>query len=276
MMKFDLRAMFMRRSNRRRTIVVRAIYPTLAQAGDLALIYLRVTKAIEARLPRLLAIYEKTLAQKLRTDSIDEMGVEINELDAELDRLVLELTPDLRRWAMRTERWHRGKWQRAVLDAVNITIETMLGEEEVRETIEAFLQRNVALVRNVSDEARGKIADSIFRGFNQRATAAEMAKEIREATAMARKRAIRIAGDQTVKLASALDAERQRQAGFEEWAWQHSGKKHPREHHKARDGKIYDLETNKAVDGSETIPRDDTPGVPPFCGCVRRAVLTFD
>lgn len=266
MHSFSLETMAKRRSNRRDTIVFRPIITTRAQAESLALIYVRVTQLLDARRARLVTIYERTIAQKLRTDSIDELGVELDDIDAALRRLVLELTPDLRRWAFRTEEWHRGKWKRAVLDAVNVDLETLLGPEEVRETIEAFLQRNVGLVRNVSDEARGRISDSIFRGFQRRESAAVIAKEIHEATGMGRKRAIRIAGDQTVKLASALDAERQRQAGLTQWKWKHSGKVHPREWHKERDGNIY----------TDATAPEDLPGELPYCGCVRQAVLTFD
>jgi SPP1 gp7 family putative phage head morphogenesis protein len=178
---------------------------------------------------------------------------------------VLELTPDLRGWAFREEEWHRGKWKRSVLDAVSVSLETMLGPEEIRETLEAFVKRNVGLVRNVSDEARGRIADSVFRGFQRRAPAVEVAKEIREAVAMARARSIRIASDQTVKIASALTAERRRQAGLDTWAWRHSGKLHFRPEHKARDGKRY----------TDATAPEDLPGELPYCGCVEQAVLEF-
>jgi SPP1 gp7 family putative phage head morphogenesis protein len=266
MVKFSLEAMARRVTNRlARVVIFRPIFTTKAQAESLALIHLRAIRLIEQRSPRLVEIYGRTIEQKLRTDSIDELNVEIDEMDTALRRLVLELTPDLRRWAFRTEEWHRGKWKRAVLDAVSITIETMIGPEEMRETIEAFVARNVGLVRNVSDEARGRIADSVFRGFQRRATAREMAKEIREAANMGRARSIRIAGDQTVKLASALTRERRRQEQLESWSWRHSGKVHFRPEHKERDGKIY----------TDATAPEDLPGELPYCGCVEQAVLEF-
>jgi SPP1 gp7 family putative phage head morphogenesis protein len=266
-MKFDLATLARRASNRlRRTVIFRPIFTTKAQADDLALLYLRITKLLAERQARLVEIYRRTLEQKLRHDTIDELGVEVDDIGAALNRLVVELTPALRRWAVRTEEWHRGKWKRSVLDAVNVSLETMLGPEDMREMLDAFLQRNVALVRNVSDEARGRIADSIFRGFQRRAPAVQMAKEIREATSMARARSIRIAGDQTVKLASALTRERRRQAQLTEWKWRHSGKLHFRPEHKARDGNLY----------TDATAPEDLPGELPFCGCVEQAVLTFD
>jgi hypothetical protein len=172
-MKFDLATLARRASNRlRRVVVFKPIFTTTAQAESLALVYLRTVRLIEERRPRLVEIYERTVKQALRTDSVDELGGELDDLDRAVQRLVLELTPDLRRWALRTEEWHRGKWKRNVLDAVSVSLETMLGPEDMRELLGAFVQRNVALVRNVSDEARGRIADSVFRGFQRRASAA--------------------------------------------------------------------------------------------------------
>jgi SPP1 gp7 family putative phage head morphogenesis protein len=263
MAHFDLEAMARRKTNKRGVVAIRKIETRKAQAESLALIYLRAVKAIEARVPKLLQIYARTLEAQLQRDSVSELGQEGEEVGSQLRRLVLELDPSLRSFAWRIEEWHRGTWERAVLDAVNVSIHDLIGSEEVRETIEAFVRRNVALVRNVSDEAQGRIADSVFRGFQRRATATEIAKEIREATGMARKRAIRIAGDQTVKLASALDDERIRQAGVDRWKWRHSGKLHFRPEHKARDGNIYTDETQP----------EDKPGELPYCGCVRQAIL---
>lgn len=258
--KYDLARLA--RVNARKLIVFRAIFTTRAQAIDLATILLATVNQIESRLPRFVEIYTRTLEQKLRHDSVDELGGELDDMDRTLQRLVLEMDPSLRRWAFRTEGWHRGKWKRAVLDAVNVELTTMLSND-VQDTIETWLKRNTALVRNVSDEARGRIADAVFRGYTNRATAREIAKEIRNATDLARKRSIRIAGDQVVKLSSALTAERRRQAGLKLWKWRHSGKPHFRPEHLARDGQIY---------SDETAPKD-LPGQLPYCGCVEQAVL---
>ena len=266
-MSFSLATMARRATNRRRRrVTFRPIIPTKAQGESLALVYIEALLPLRQRAARLVAVYEKTLEQKLRTDSVDELSVEVDEIGAAMNRLVLQLTPSLKRWTFRQEEWHRGKWRRNVLDAVSVSLETMIGPEDMREMLGAFVERNVALVRNVTDEARGRIADSVFRGFQRRAPAREIAKEIREAADMARARSIRIAGDQTVKLASALTRERRRQAQIEKWAWRHSGKLHFRQEHKDRDGNVYTDATAPA----------DLPGELPFCGCVEQAVLDFE
>lgn len=264
MSKFNLPALAARKRNSRRPIALAMIRTTKAQADDLARIYLEAIAPWSRAAEMLAEPYQRALAQ-LQTDSPAETAATTDAIAAAINRLVLELTPDLRRWAFRVERWHRNKWVNAVLSAVDVELETLLGAEDERETIDLFLVRNTSLIRDINEEARGRIADSVFRGFQRRATADEVAKEIREAASMARTRARRIAGDQTVKLASALDRERQRQAGLDHWKWRHSGKLHPRPEHVARDGKIY---TDK------TAPEDE-PGELPYCGCVRQGVLVF-
>lgn len=271
-MNFDLATMASRKRRSRRPVTFRPILTTAAQAADLTAIYARMLEPWSRADEILGDQYGNELAlrydsgEKLITDSPSDLGATTDAIAAAVNRLVLELTPAQRRWALRVESWHRGKWIRAVLAGVEIDLETLLGPEDARETIDALLVRNTSLVRDINEQARGKIADAVLRGYQQRTPITEVTKEVREATAFARARARRVAADQTVKLASALDRERQRQAGLNHWKWRHSHKLNYRPEHLARDGKLY---TDK------TAPEDE-PGELPFCGCVRQAVLVFE
>lgn len=264
--RFDLKAMALRVKRRTRNVVLRPIISTKAQADSLAAIFARMLKPLDVAADLIAALYERELQRVLAHDSADDLNETAEAINREINRLVLELTPDLRDWAFRQEKWHRDKWARAILAGLQVNVETMLGPQDMAETIAQFLLRNTSLIRNVSDEARGRIADAVLRGIQHRTPTAEVTKEIRTATGMARARARRIAADQAVKLSSALDRERQRQAGIDSWKWRHSHKLHPRPIHQARDGNIYT---------DETAP-DDEPGELPFCGCVRQAVLIFE
>ena len=88
------------------------------------------------------------------------------------------------------EAWHRARWRGAVLTATSVDLQTMIGPADVRETVEAVIQRNVGLVRSVSDETRRRIGDAVFRGLQKRTPAREVARELREAVAMSRRRAL--------------------------------------------------------------------------------------
>jgi SPP1 gp7 family putative phage head morphogenesis protein len=249
-------------------IVLANIAPTKAQADDLAALYAKVIAAWIAGIPRILAEYESTIAA-MTTDSAETTGGAIDSIAAEIQRLVLMLTPDLRRWALTVERIHRGKWVRSVLSATDVDLNTILTAGDVEDTVGASVNWNVSLIRDVSDDLRRRISNSVFAGFQRRAPAPEIAKEISEATGMARARARRIAADQTVKLGARLNQARHEQAGITSFKWRHSGKVHPRSWHKARDGKVYPWRDSG-------IPADDMPGVPPYCGCTAQGVVTFD
>ncbi len=266
-MKFDLASVVKRPS--RRPIELTPIVTTKAQADDLARIYLRIVRGWQEATPRIIAAYETELNRVLQTDAADALGAALDGIAEEMQRLVLVLTPSLRDWAFRVERWHRGKFIGGILAGADVDLSTVLGPIEVQETVETLIQRNVALVRDVSQQARARIADAVFRGLQQKAPAREVAKDIREATGLARARSIRIAADQATKLGAALNEERQRQAGLDKFKWRHSGKLHPRDWHRARNGKTFPWE-------GSGIPADDMPSVPPFCGCTAQGVITFD
>lgn len=202
----------------------------------------------------------------LTTDSPADIQREIDEGQSEFQRLFMELEPELRDWLIRVESWQRGRWRGAVLSATGVDLQTLIGPQDMRDTIEAYLRWNTALIRDVSDQTRKRIADRVFAGLTQRKPARDVAREVREAVGMARDRSQRIAADQLSKISNSLADERRREAGIDTWVWMHSRKRHPRADHQARDGREY----------TDATAPQDTPGQLPYCGCRSRAVVRFD
>lgn len=178
--------------------------------------------------------------------------------------------------------YHTARWSATVKAATGVELGALIGPADMRMTVEAAVERNVALVRSVSDQARQRIADAVFRGFQQKKPAREVAAELREAVAMGRRRALLIASDQTTTLGAQLNQERMREAGIDSFIWRHSGKLHPREEHVARNGVYYT--ENAARVGNEyqgktllaAPPADERAGVPIHCGCVEQSLLIID
>ena len=198
-------------------------------------------------------------------DDINEGESAMRRAGDLLTRVVAELLPSLTEWAVRAEEYHRGQFRSGVFNATTVDLNTMLGPWGARQPIEAIIARNMSLIQNVSESTRQRIADIFFRNYQLRTPLREVAKQISEAVGLERARSLRIASDQTVKLAAALDEERQREVGIDEWIWRHSGKVHFRPEHKARDGKHYKWSTARSV------LKGDLPGVLPFCGCKAQA-----
>jgi hypothetical protein len=282
-MRFSL-AQLTRRTNpgiRRKAIVIRDIAPPAALATNLyRAVYLPVAQLWERVSADILAEYERTLSA-MTTDSPSDLQARLDAAANDLERLFILLDASLREWGVQTERWQRDKWRGAVLSATGVDIQTLIGPSDVRETIESYLRWNSELVRDVSSQTRQRISNSVFSGLQNRTPVREVAKEISEATGLARDRSKRIAADQLSKVSAALADERRREAGLELWKWRHSGKRHPRETHLARNGNIYADSTSSEMVGREVegrtvlAPPDekDRPGRPPYCGCRAQSVL---
>jgi uncharacterized protein with gpF-like domain len=277
-MRFNLAAMFRRQRNPRRKVVTirQIVAPSMFATNLYQAAYADVIAAWQAAIPDLLDIYARTLAS-MQTDAPADAGARISRVQSDLGTVFVSVRARLERWAALIEAWQRGKWRSAVLSATGVDLATMIGPGDVRETLGAVIERNVALVSSVSDEARQRISEAVFRGLQNRTPAEQVGREIREAVDMGRRRARNIAADQTVKLASALNEERRLQAGITAWEWIHSEKLHPRPAHVARNHALYSDDPEQVGEEAEgkTIhaPPADRPGQLPYCGCTSRAVL---
>lgn len=279
MATIDLAAMA-RRAGKRRPVIIRDIKPPAMLATDLYVAgyadMIAAWDAVTASDGPVMRAYRLSLAQ-LATDSPADLEGKIAAAERSMASIFLTLTPRLANWALRVERWHRARWVAAVLAASSVNLGTMIGPEAMRVTLETAIARNVGLIRSISDEARQRISAAVFDGLRNRTPADEVAKQLRTASGMARDRARRVASDQLAKLTSALADERRREVGIVDWMWLHSGKKHPREEHKARDGKVYSdnpARVGKSVAGKQiAAPPPDRPGQLPYCGCRSRSVL---
>ena len=269
-MKYDLASLVRRtRKTRRREIVMRKIVVPATYATDLyASGYRDVVRAWQAAVEPVVAEYGRTLSE-LTQDSPEQTAAVISGVEQDIAALLVSVRLRLERWTVVIERWHRHRWRGAVLTATGIDLQTLVGPGDMRAPLSTAIERNVGLIRSVSDQTRARIGDAVFRGFQARRPASEVAKEIREAVAMSRRRALRIASHQTTVLGETLTEERRREAGISTWQWNHSGKVHYRPEHKARDGKRYD---DDATSGAAKPP-DDRPGQLPGCGCGSQAVL---
>ncbi|AYJ87655.1 hypothetical protein D3Y57_19165 [Sphingomonas paeninsulae] len=264
-MKFLLAEFARRKTNRRGVLKLRSFVTPKTFADELARISLRVVAAWDGELAAIERTYSTTLDGMTR-DTAADLGAQIEDIGQAVNRLILTLTPSLRAWALRVEKYSREKWAGAVLSGTGVDLGTILHSGDVTETLETVVARNVALIRDVSAQAQGRISDSVFRGLQKRSAAVEVAKEIREATGMARDRSIRIAGDQSKKLTSKLDQERQQQAGLEKFEWVHGGSQNPRPEHEELDGQIF----------SYAEPPSSLPGEEINCSCRAGPVLSLD
>lgn len=279
-MRYDLAAMTRRaKKPRRATIKIRDIRTPSIFAGDLfRAAYAPVVDMWAGAVEGIVAEYARTIGQT--TDSPADIDAQMQAAERRFSIMSISITPTIERWALRVESWFRGKWRGAVLSATSVDIGTMIGPADVRQTLEAAINWNVSLVKDVSAEARRRMTSIIYDGLRGNKPAREVAKELRGVVDLGRARSVRIASDQLAKITSSLADERRREAGLTIWEWKHSGKLRPREIHKERDGDYYSddpKDVGKVVDGKvvKAAPTDRV-GQLPFCGCRSQGVLVFD
>lgn len=278
-MRYDLARMVKAsRTTRRKSIVIRPINPPAVLADDLyRSTYAKIIARLTAAVPQIVAAYERALPVRDGfADSADDVARFLDSLGDELARLVLEIVPDLKDWAVRVEGWHRNQFRGAILSATGVDIGTILMASGTPQSVGTAIAWNVALVKDVSQQAQQRMSSAVFAAFNARLPARDLAASLREIVGMSRKRSTFIAADQLNKISSALDRERQADAGITRFRWRHSGKLHPRVWHQKRNNKVYDSETLKEVDGPDQIPADDQCGMAPWCACRAAAVLVLD
>lgn len=271
-MRFNLAQMWQRAASpKRREAAIRPVSVPATLATDIyRQAYLPVIALWERAAPRIMERYKATLAQM--TDSAEDIGAAVDEAEREVMGLLVTVRASLDRWATRVEAVHRTRWQGAVLTATGVDLTTLIGPGDMREELAVAMRRNADLIANVSSQTKTAVTQAVFSGLRSRTPAAKVAKEISNATGMARKRAKRIAADQTVKITASLNDERRRQAGASAWEWVHSGKVHYRPEHRARNGKRYDDDAK----AGERKPPADRPGQLPYCGCTSRAIVIID
>lgn len=270
MIKYNLKRLIKAKTPGRKVAVrLPVIDPTNALKRSLLLLLLEPCRVWADAIKALSAAYaadmERLPAAYVRDDTSTYQGT-INEVESAIARLLLVLTPSLRRWALQVESWHRVKWTQAILTPSGVDLSTVISAGDVTETLDAVVARNVALVKDISAQTQAKISDIVFRNFQARTPTAKVAKELREAVGFSQKRAMKVAIDQTVKLSAQLDTERMIQAGIDSWEWRHSEKKNFRPDHKARNGKVYTFKN----------PPPDMPGMLPYCGCKKQARIVLD
>lgn len=280
-MRFNL-ASLAKRSGLRRSTTIRDIRPPAMFATNLFnAAYVDVVRVWEEASAKLIEEYRRSLSE-LTTDAPSDLENIFAEAERKTGAIYFNLKPALERWTLFVERWHRQKWNAAVLSASRVDLSTMLGASDVRLSLETSIANNLALVRSVSDETRQKMSQAVFDGLRNRTPADDVAKRIREVSGMGRRRARNIASDQLSKIHASLADERRRQAGLPVYEFLHSGKLHAREEHKRIDGFFYSddpaLVGTKAM-GKEIrtpLPPGQQAGQPPWCGCRTRSVLLLD
>ncbi len=160
----------------------------------------------------------------------------------------------------------------------------------VSSALEASVVKNVSLIKSIPEQYFGKIEAIIHENVTQGRSSGSILKDIQELGVVTKNRAKLIARDQTAKLVSNLNMERQMQAGIIGYQWRNSKDERVRGNpsgkypnakysHWNRQGKYYLWESSSkkiiAPDGKpyNNPPPDGHPGTAICCRCTADPVI---
>ncbi len=162
---------------------------------------------------------------------------------------------------------NKQRFYNSIENAIGIDLSTVIQNEGLDDILLATTNENVALIRSIPEEYFKQIESAVYRGTTQGNTASSLISEIRTIGKTTTSRAKLIARDQTTKLNSALNQQRQQNLGVEEYIWRTAGDDRVRETHDDHNGKTFRWDD----------PPKDTghPGKDIQCRCVAQAIINL-
>ena len=157
-------------------------------------------------------------------------------------------------------------------------IDPIAAEPWLEPLLQSHAAENVSLIKTLPNEAFSDIEQDVLRGVRSGDSTATISRQIQERWGTTQARARVIARDQTAKLTSQLNQNRQRQIGVKRYIWKDVDDERVRKTHVKRDGEIFEwgkpIQPQLREKGLKVDTIDGHPGEPIQCRCVPIPVLS--
>lgn len=141
-------------------------------------------------------------------------------------------------------------------------------EPWVEDFVNQKVRDNVGYIKNIQEEAYGRIEQVVREGVERGSSAKVIRKSILEQVDITEGRAQFLAVDQAGSILGQMTAERHQRLGIEKFTWDTSGDERVRDEHKALDGKVFSYDEPPTINGRQVLPGEDyrcrCVGVPVF------------
>jgi len=255
-MKFSVASLARQAGVRRKSVRLPRIKPTMVIENDLLDIYADGQKIWADLAAKIIEIWTKP--EIVSDASGADISWLVNQAQRAADNTMIYQTEKLGRWVTRTGTWHGTKTISGVKSALGVEISPFIRLGDVRPLLDDTVRANVALIGSVNADNRTRIEQIVYDGFVNRRTKKYITDELAKALGITKRRARLIANDQSYKLGIALTAYRNIQMGIAKYGWKHNPNQHPRKHHIARDGHLFEW---------SKPPYDGHPGYAISCHC---------
>lgn len=149
--------------------------------------------------------------------------------------------------------------------AIGVNIQSIVQNEDLNDILVAKTQENVALIQSIPDEYLKKVETIVFEGTTQGSQPTSIIQQIRKAGKVSENKAKLIARDQSSKLNSVFNQQRQQNLGVEEYIWVTAEDDRVRPDHASKNGKTFRWDD----------PPKDTghPGNDINCRCIAQPLI---
>lgn len=176
---------------------------------------------------------------------------------------VSSLISMIRESALRTSSWQRAQLRSQVSAALGVDLP--LADALLGPRLDAFVKENLALIKSVPnrfiDDVEREVVGAVRRGVRY----ADLAETIEARFGVAKREALRLAKDQTLKLYADLNQVRQEDLGLTKYIWRTMSDGRTRPAHQRREGKSFSWTSS---------PPGGAPGQAVGCRCYAEPDLT--
>ena len=201
--------------------------------------------------------------------ALESMRGQVAEMDAFAEERARRMTGDV-------NRSHEIRYMRELQRKVGLDLEGVIQSEGLENVLKTTVHANVGLIESIPVEYFQKIESLVYaNAITGRKDAGSLFQEILGIGESTEARARLIARDQTAKLNSAVNVERNLALGIKEYIWRATGGKsgdgRTRKKHRAHHNKRYRFDAEEGEDGhpGET----GHPGEDYQCRCTAEAII---
>jgi len=161
---------------------------------------------------------------------------------------------------------------RVIREAVGVDVSRVLhANGPLLHSMREAIQANVALIKSITEQYFGRVIETVSNSWTEGVRWESLVEQIQHDGDVTESRAKLIARDQTAKMNSAFNQERQQQVGIEKYEWSTSQDERVRESHAAVDGKEFRWDDPPIIDDEPV-----NPGEAINCRCVAIPVIDME
>lgn len=202
--------------------------------------------------------------QLTRDDAVDDMRAVFTEFTRFSLGLQQTVTAMVYRVFTAARGRHTQQWTRRVRAALSIDLEQVIRDEELESLLRAAVDRNVALIKGLTDDVERRVRETVYRNASQGNSVKTLRQELTTGFQISQRRAKTIARDQTAKFNAEMTKARQTQIGVTKYEWVTSADERVRPTHRNFNGQTFTWKTGSP---------EGHPGEPINCRCVAVGIV---